>query len=386
MTERSEIVKELAKDEVVFLGKVLGKYSQAKKGILTQDIEFNLFWDLWDTLEKDYVDRGEINEKELFYGALKGMTEALGDPYTVFMDPQVAQEFEDDLAGTFEGIGAEIGIRDEVLTIIAPLDDMPAQQAGLLAGDMVYAINDESTAGISIDEAVRKIRGPKGTQVTLTIFRDGFEEVEDITITRGVIIVKSIKTTLRDDNIYVIKISNFNDDTLELFNEVVRDILVKDPEGIILDLRNNPGGYLDTAIEVASEWIEDGPVVIEKFSEDKKDEYLSRGRARLKDYPTVVLVNEGSASASEIVSGALKDYQKATIVGKQTFGKGSVQSLREFSDGSSVKVTVAKWLTPNGECINDEGISPDIEVERTREDYLDGIDPQLDKAVELLIN
>lgn len=382
--EKDEILKELAKDEVVFLGKLIGKYSNAKEGVLTQEVDFNLFWDVWDTLARDYVDKDEINEKELFYGAIRGMVAALNDPYTVYMNPKVAQEFEDDLAGTFEGIGAEIGIRDNILTIIAPLDDMPAQKAGLKAGDKVYAINSESTAGITIDEAVRKIRGQKGTEVVLTISQNGLDEVRDVKIIRDTIIVKSIKTELRDNNIFVIKITNFNDDTLDLFNSAVREALAKDPDGIILDLRNNPGGYLDTAIEISSEWVEDGIVVSEQFSEDKKVEYLSRGRARLKDYKTVILVNQGSASASEIVSGALRDNGKAVIVGKKTFGKGSVQSLKEFSDGSSVKVTVAKWLTPNGNCINDEGIEPDYEVDLTIEDYKEDKDPQMDKAVEIL--
>ncbi len=334
ISQRSEVMKELAKKEVVYLGQLIGKYSQGKEGVLTQDIDFSLFWDVWDALKKDYADKDKLNDKEMFYGALKGLVASLGDPYTVFMDPKLAQEFEDDMAGTFEGIGAEIGIRKEILTIIAPLEDMPAQKAGLLAGDKVYAINGESTAGITIDEAVRKIRGPKGTQVTLTIFRSGTDKTQDITITRGVIVVKSIRTELKDNNIFVLKITNFNDDTLDLFNEKVREILTTDPSGIILDLRNNPGGYLDTAIEVASEWVEDNIIVTEKFSEEKRNEYLSRGRARLKDYPTIVLVNQGSASASEIVAGALRDHEKAIIVGKQTFGKGSVQAVREFKDGS----------------------------------------------------
>ncbi|MFH1427859.1 MAG: S41 family peptidase [Patescibacteria group bacterium] len=382
----NEIVKELAHEEVVYLGQIIGKYSEPKAGVLTQDVDFNLYWEVWDALKKDYVDKEELNEKELFYGSLKGLVAAIGDPYTVFMDPKIAQEFEDDLAGTFEGIGAEIGIRDEIITIVAPLTDMPAEKAGLQSGDKIYAINNESTAGISIDEAVQKIRGPKGTEVTLTISRDGFEQAEDITITRGQIIVKSVRTEVKENNIFYIKITNFNDDTLDLFNRAARDVLAKNPSGIIVDLRNNPGGYLDTAIEISSEWIDEGVIVIEQFTDEKKNDYLSRGRARLKDFPTVVLVNQGSASASEIVAGALRDYEKATIVGMQTFGKGSVQSLAEFNDGSSVKITVAKWLTPNGDCINEEGIAPDIEVDLTIEEFKEGKDPQLDKAMEILGN
>jgi len=398
ITRKSETVKNLADQELVLLGKVLGKYSQSPEDKLSQDVDFNLFWEVWDILEKEFVDRDKLSEKEMFYGAVRGMVSSLGDPYTVFMNPIIAREFAEDLAGTFEGIGAEIGIRDEILTIIAPLSDMPAEKAGLRAGDKVYAIDGESTMNISIDEAVNKIRGPKGTEVVLTISRNGMEKAKDVAITRGVIIVKSVKTEIlnnninadgntisnNNDNVYIIKITNFNDDTLNLFNEAVREIIAKNPSGIILDLRNNPGGYLETAIEVSSEWIEEAVVVAEQFSEEKKLEYLSRGRARLKDYPTIVLVNQGSASASEIVAGALQDYGKAKIVGMQTFGKGSVQVLQKLKDGSSVKITVAKWLTPKGNCINEEGITPDEEIDLTIEDYEAGNDPQMDRAVEIL--
>lgn len=383
-SKNNEVIASLAKEEVVYIGKVLGKYSEDKEGELSQDVNFDLFWDVWDTLKSEYVDKGAISEKEMFYGSIKGMVDSLGDPYTVFMDPKITKEFNEDLDGTFEGIGAEIGIRDDVLTIIAPLDDMPAQKAGLMAGDKVLAIDGETTLDITIDEAVRKIRGENGTDVVLTIYRDDGDGSKDVTITRGVIYVKSLKTELRDDNIFVIKISNFNGDTSSLFNVAVNEVLEKNPSGVILDLRNNPGGYLQTSIEMASEWVEDGVVVIEKFSDESQTEYDSQGRARLKTYPTVVLVNEGSASASEIVAGALRDHQKATIVGEKTFGKGSVQTLKAFGDGSSVKITIAKWLTPNGDCINKEGIEPDEKVELKIEDYKNGVDTQLNKAIEIL--
>ncbi len=383
MSQRSAVIRELTIKEGVYLGEVIGKYSKEKR-MLTNDIDFDLFWDVWDTLKKDYVDKGELNEKEMFYGSLKGLVNSLDDPYTVFMDPKKSKEFDEDLAGSFEGIGAEIGIRDDILTIIAPLDGMPAQIAGLKAGDKVLAIDGESTAGITIDEAVKTIRGHKGTEVILMISRKGEDEFKEITIKRGVITVKSIKTELREDKIFVIKISNFNNDTESLFNKAVREVLSNDPKGVILDLRNNPGGYLDTAIEVASEWIDKDIIASEQFGDNSKENYLSRGRSRLKDYQTVVLVNEGSASASEIVAGALQDHGKAKVVGKKTFGKGSVQGLRDFRDGSSVKITVAKWLTPNGLCINDEGISPDVEIEYTVEDFKEDRDTQMNKAIELL--
>ncbi len=384
LAQKNEFIKSASLKQADYAGKVYNKYITAPANKLTQDVDFNLFWEVWDLLKEEYVDRNLLNDKQMFYGALKGLVESTGDPYTVFMEPKLAKEFSDDLAGTFEGIGAEIGKKNDIITIVAPLADMPAEKAGLKSGDKIYAINGQSTAGLSTDEAVSLIRGPKGTEVTLTIFRDGFDMTKDFKIIRDAIVVKSVRTEMRDDKIFIITITNFNDDTANLFKEAAMKAVAQGPKGVILDLRNNPGGYLETAIDVASEWIDQGVIVTEQFNPEKKNEYLNRGRARLKDFPTVVLVNQGSASASEIVSGALKDYKKATIVGKKTYGKGSVQTLEELNDGSSVKITVAKWLTPSGLNINGEGIAPDVEVDLTAEDYDKNQDPQLDKAVEIL--
>ncbi len=382
LAEYNDVVKKIAQKEVAYTGEVIGKYSESRVD-LGQDVNFNLFWELWDTLEENYVDQDELNEKEMFYGALEGLASSLGDPYTVFLDPMLSQEFDEMMSGSFEGIGAEIGIRNDTLTVIAPLEGTPAQRAGLKSGDMILEINGESTAGIGINEAVNKIRGPKGEAVNFKIARKGVDELQEISITRDVIHVKSIETEMVDD-VLVVKILDFRDDTKRLFDLAVMEALSKNPRGIVLDLRNNPGGYLDTAVEVASEWVEEGVIVSEVFSTDEVLEYNARGRARLKSYKTVVLVNEGSASASEIVAGALQDYDLAKIVGEKTYGKGSVQVLKNFEDGSSVKITVAEWLTPNGNSINDNGITPDMEVEYTKEDFDAGIDPQMDKAMELL--
>ncbi|PIR95111.1 hypothetical protein COT95_00475 [Candidatus Falkowbacteria bacterium CG10_big_fil_rev_8_21_14_0_10_37_6] len=382
--KKTEIDDKLINKDTVFLGNILNKYEVEKRNNVSQDVDFSLFWDVWDMLKLNYVDADNIKDKELFYGAIRGMVEAAGDPYTVFMNPVVTKEFNDDLAGTFEGIGAEIGIKDGVLTIVSPLTDMPAQKAGLKPGDKILAINGQDSSGVLIDEAVAKIRGEKGTDVTLTIWRDSFDSPQDFVITRGTIVVKSVKWNMRDDDIMLIEISHFNSDTEDLFERAVSDVLTKKPKGIILDLRNNPGGFLDTAIEVASEWVDEGVIVSEKKSDDSGNDYLARGRARLAEYRTVVLVNEGSASASEIVSGALKDYEKATIIGMRTFGKGSVQELAPLKDGSSLKVTVAKWLTPKGINISDEGIIPDEEIDLTDEDYSTDKDPQMDKAIEII--
>jgi len=384
LAQKNEFIKRASITEAVYAGKVYNKYITAPANKLTQDVDFNLFWNVWDELKDKYVDKDKLDDKTMFYGALKGLVESTGDPYTVFMEPKIAKEFSDDMAGTFEGIGAEIGKKDNIITIVAPLADMPAEKVGLQAGDKIYAINGQTTAGLTIDEAVSRIRGPKGTEVILAIFREGFEKTKDFKITRQTILVKSVKTKIGDDRIFIITITNFNDDTSELFKKAVAKAIGKNPKGIILDLRNNPGGYLETAIDVASEWIDEGAIVTEQFSPENKNEYLHRGRARLKDFPTVVLVNQGSASASEIVSGALKDNSKATIVGMRTFGKGSVQTLRDMRDGSSVKITVAKWLTPKGYNINEQGIAPNVEVDLTMEDYNKNIDPQMNKAVEIL--
>ncbi|MDO8261294.1 MAG: S41 family peptidase, partial [Candidatus Magasanikbacteria bacterium] len=340
--------------------------------------------EVWDRLEENYVDQDKISEKEMFYGALQGLVASLGDPYTIFMDPKVSKEFDDDLSGTFEGIGAEIGMKDDILTVIAPLPETPAEKAGIKAGDKIFAINGESAAGLSVSQAVEKIRGPHDTEVILTIVHNGFSKPEDIKIMRSVIVVKSIKTELRKDGIFVITVTSFNDDTKELFDKAVLEAFQSNPKGVILDLRNNPGGYLDTAIEMASEWVEDGTIVSEKYSDDNKIEHSSRGRAMLKDIKTVALVNQGSASASEIVAGALQDYGKATIIGRQTYGKGSVQSLINLEDGSSLKVTIAKWLTPKGRSINDEGVAPDYDVDFSNEDYEADLDPQMDAAVSFI--
>ncbi|MFH0891188.1 MAG: S41 family peptidase [Candidatus Falkowbacteria bacterium] len=380
---KNDIIREIVTREAVYTGQVLGKHSLDNGG-MGRDVDFDLFWRAWDALEEQYVDKEKLNEKKMFYGAVKGMVAALDDPYTVFMDPKIAEDFSNDLAGTFEGIGAEIGIKDDVLTVIAPLPDMPAEKEGLRAGDKILAIDQASTQGMSVDEAITKIRGPKDTAVVLSILRDDFDEIRDFTITRDKIVVKSIRVETPEDGIIRITIANFNDDTVGLFGEAVRKAIDDDPRGLILDLRNNPGGYLDSAIEVASEWVEEGVIVTEQYGDGQKNEHLARGRARLKVFPTVVLVNEGSASASEIVAGALKDHGLARIVGQKTFGKGSVQTLTDFEDGSSIKITVAKWLTPSGSSINDQGVEPDEIVDYTTEDYTAGRDPQLERAVGIL--
>jgi carboxyl-terminal processing protease len=358
----------------------------------SEEVDFDLFWKVWGIIKERYIER-PVDEKKLFYGSLSGMVRSLEDPYSVYLEPEIAKKFTQELAGSFEGIGAEIGIKEGRLTIIAPLADSPAEKAGLKAGDKVYFIDDYDTTDIALDHAVSLIRGPKGTKVTLTILRDELKEPKKITIVRDIIEIKSVNWEMLNRatacQIAYLKISHFNEDTEADFKKAVLEILKKDPKGIILDLRNNPGGFLDTAIKIASYWIEEGIVVIEKRGSGnntlpQRKDYFAQGQAFLKDLETVVLINRGSASGSEIVAGALQDHGKAVLVGEKTFGKGSVQELEELADGSAVKITVAYWLTPNGHLIEEKGITPDIEVELTEEDYQADKDPQMEKAIELI--
>lgn len=371
-----------ASSSTLSLGKVLGKYTKNRQ--LSNDVNFDLFWDVWDKLEKNYVNKDTLSEKEMLYGAINGLVASTKDPYTVFMDPKQAETFDNDMAGVFQGIGAEIGIKKDRLVVIAPIPDSPAQKAGIRSGDFIASINGTSTQGMTTDQAVNLIRGPKGTEVKLIILHAGDEKPVEIKIIRDVIKINSVKTEMRKDGIFVITLSSFNNDTDELFSKAASEIVAKKPKGIVLDLRNNPGGYLETAINVASYWVATGTIVSERFADKKVNAYESRGISLLKNYKTVVLVNQGSASASEIVSGALQDYKKAIIVGKQTFGKGSVQVLETLKDGSSLKVTIAQWLTPQGNNITEKGITPDKIVDFTADDYENNKDPQLEEALKIL--
>jgi carboxyl-terminal processing protease len=356
----------------------------AKPAFLGKDVDFNLLLETWQIIKQDYVGRGKTLDSEMFYGALEGLVASLGDPYSSFFDPRATTEFSQELSGSFEGIGAEISIKKDQLLIVAALPESPAEKAGLRAGDKILAIDSQPTAIMTLYQAVDKIRGTKGTKVKLLIVRDGWSEPKEFEIVRDEIHFDSVSWQFRPDGLVYLEVVSFSDDTLKLFNQAVTEIITKKPRGIILDLRGNPGGYLDEAVAMASEWIETGPVVLEAY-EDRQEPYLTNGQARLKDYKTIVLVNGGSASSSEIVAGALQDYKKASVVGEQTFGKGSVQELRLLSNNSAIKLTIAYWLTPQGRQINETGITPDIIVERTKEDYDNDRDPQLAKAVSLLL-
>ena len=350
-----------------------------------EDLDFSLFWEAWKTLEDRFVEPDKFeNTRSLIYGAITGMIKSLEDPYTTFLDPQESKVFSEDIAGKFEGVGMEIGMRKGELVVIAPLEGTPAQKAGLRAGDRIIRIDGESALDITVDEAVRLIRGPEGTDVVLTISREEWDDPRDITVTRGVIEIPSLKWELKEEDVAYIKIYHFTQKASLDFNEIAIDILNSSAKRIVLDLRNNPGGYLEVAQDIAGWFLERGEIVaIEDFG-GKIDsvEYLAKGPARFSDYPLVCLINGGSASGAEILAGALRDNRGTIIIGERSFGKGSVQELVEMSDGSNLKITIAKWLTPEGKSISDVGLEPDIEIEMTEEDYEQERDPQLDRAIE----
>jgi carboxyl-terminal processing protease len=349
------------------------------------EVDFSLFWDVWNRLEDEYVDHDKIIREKLVYGAISGMVKAVGDPYTTFFPPVESKRFQEDVSGSFSGIGAEIGIRKDILTIITPLKGSPAERAGILAGDKVLKINATSTADLSLEDAVGFIRGVKGTEVTLTIARNGADTIKDIQITRDTIVVPVIETKKIGNDIFYIHLLNFNETSSVEFRKALQEMLLSGRKKLILDLRNNPGGYLHRAVDIASWFLPAGEIVaLERRSNGSEFAYRSFGHKFLETIPVVVLVNEGSASASEIVAGALRDIRGITLVGEKTFGKGSVQEYSELPGGTSVKITVAKWLTPKGTSINDAGIESDVAVKRTLDDVENDRDPQLDRAVEIL--
>lgn len=348
-------------------------------------LDFGLFWKVWDTLKEKHIGRNDLDAQKMIYGAISGMLKATGDPYTSFFNPEESKAFSDDLSGSFEGIGAELGIKDNLLTVIAPLDASPAKKAGLRAGDKILKINDTIIADMTVDESVKLIRGKKGTEVRLTILPSSEKETKEISIIRDTIEVKSVKLEFKENAIAYIEITKFGENTDREFNAIAKTVLAKNAKGIVLDLRNNPGGLLDKSIAIASRMIPKGKIVVsEEDSFGKKEDFFTEGGDSLSGFPMVVLINEGSASASEILAGALKDNRDLTLIGEKTFGKGTVQELISLPHGSSVKITVLKWLTPNGEYIMEKGISPDIEVKMTANDYENENDPQLEKALEII--
>lgn len=352
---------------------------------LQKDVNFNLYWETWNIIKNKFYDKN-IPDTKLFYGSLSGLVASLGDPYSVFFTPNEADDFQKDLEGSFEGVGMEVAIKNNQLVVVTPLEDSPAMKAGLRPKDWIIEIDGVSTEKMSLSEAVKLIRGPKGTKVKLSIYRVGAKDIQEIEVVRDVINVKSLTWEYKaNGSIVLIKVRQFNDSTMTLLSQAIKEIKSRPKiKGIILDLRNNPGGYLDVAIAMAGEWDGEKVVVLEKNRDGQETKHIANSIPRLKNYKTVVLIDGGSASASEIVAGALQDWEMATIVGNKSFGKGSVQELDELSDGSQIKLTIAKWFTPNGRSIDEQGIEPDVKIDLTEEDYNQDRDPQLDKALELL--
>ncbi|MFA6485762.1 MAG: S41 family peptidase [Candidatus Magasanikbacteria bacterium] len=357
----------------------------------SDSVDFNEFWNVWDKIREKYVKSGTVKDTDLFYGAVQGLVYALGDPYSVYLPPKSADEFAKSLSGEFEGIGAEIGLKLGQLVVVSPLPDSPAQKAGLRPGDQILAIDKVDTTGMDSTAAVMKIRGQAGTPVVLMIARAGSTKTIDITIIRAKINVPSVMFEWKGDpasdgagKVAYVRVMQFNENTTGDFDRYVRQLKKDGAKAMILDLRNNPGGYLDSAVTMASEWIKDGKIVSERFSSTTINTHETEGEHRLFGLKTAVLINGGSASASEIVAGALQDHKSATIIGEKSFGKGSVQEFETFDDGSALKLTVAEWLTPNGKNINESGITPDIEVIEDFEKEKVGEDVMIDRALQIL--
>jgi len=360
-----------------------------KEGGVVSQTDFSPFWKTWNLINEKYPNSSKTDNQNRIYGAISGLVKSLNDPYSVFFNPEETKTFQDDISGSFSGVGMEVGIKDKILTVISPLKDTPAYKAGIKPGDKILKIDQTSTADLTVERAVSLIRGKKGTTVVLTIFHDGDKGSKDVTIVRDVINMPTLDTELRPDGIFVIKLYTFSANSMDLFREAIKKFYESKSDKLLLDLRGNPGGYLDTAVNMASWFLPGGkPVVIEDYGNNaKKKIHRSEGYNVFSDQlKFVILINSGSASASEILAGAMQDYGKAKLVGERSFGKGSVQEVVNITPDTILKITVAKWLTPKGNTISDKGLTPDYTVEITQKDVDNKIDPQLNKAVEILNN
>lgn len=348
------------------------------------NFDFKLFWDTYDLVSKKYIDKGSIDPQKLYYGAIQGMVAAIGDPYTTFLPPEQQRVAKEELGGSFEGVGLQLGYnKDKRLVVIAPLKGTPAEKAGVKPGDLILKINDKDTISLSLPEAVGLIRGSRGTTVKLTLFSNSGDKPKEITITRDTIIVKSvefeIKKTPTGKNIAYIRLSRFGEKTKSEWEKAVSAVLDEEVDGVVLDVRNNPGGFLEGAVYIASEFFDSDKVVIKEDAKGERQTFSVSRSGRLTKTPLVVLVNRGSASASEIVAGAVQDRKRGKLVGETTFGKGSIQSAEDLPQGTGIHITTDKWLTPTGKSVTNTGLAPDIKIE---EDDDQKKDAQLDKALE----
>ncbi len=345
---------------------------------------FAPFWETWTLVHEEYVDQ-PVDDTALMRGAIRGMLAALEDPHTSYMDPNEFKDANASLAGNYEGIGAYVDTSGDFLTVISPIKDSPAEAAGLRAGDKIIAIDGADMTGINPELARQKVLGPAGSTVVLTILREGLEETLDVSIVRAQIVVKSVEYELKG-NIAYVKLNTFGDTTSDELQTALKEVMAQNPQGLILDLRNNGGGYLRTAVEVLSQFLPKGEIALyEQYGDGKRDTYETLGGGLATEIPMIVLINEGSASASEIVAGALQDYGRAQLVGIKSYGKGSVQNWIPLNDeAGAVRITIAKWLTPKERTIHEIGLEPDLQVELTEADFEAQLDPQLDQAIELL--
>jgi carboxyl-terminal processing protease len=378
---------------VGILNKFIAKQVPVEK---PEGVDFDLFWQVWQKMTEKYVEKDKLDSKKMLYGAINGMVDSAGDPYTVFFEPPEAKKFQEEISGSFGGVGIEVGMRNDILTVIAPLKDTPAYNAGIQAGDKIIKIDGKTTTEMRVEEAVSLIRGKQGTKVVLTISRNGNGKTIDYELTRDKIKVPTVEwkmVTKNGVNIAYVQVYSFNELVNSEFKRTAQEVLKSNATAMIVDLRNNPGGLLDSAVELAGWFMDkDQLVTTQDFGNGMKNEFKTDGNGALKSLKTVVLINGGSASASEILAGALHDDRKIKLIGEKSFGKGSVQELAEFSDGSSLKVTVAKWLTPAGISISKNGLDPDIKVEIKPDEVASGSielkqpgkDPQLDKAIDIL--
>lgn len=354
------------------------------------ETDMSIFWDVWKVVLEKYVDREDLDPQKTILGAAKGLVESLGDPYSEFLDSEQTQDLSQELSGEFYGVGMEIGKKDGFLVVIAPLPETPAERAGLKPNDKIIKIDDTDTIDLSPFEAAKLIRGPENTKVILTIYRPSWDETRKIELTRAKISIPSVRWQKLNSNIAYIKIYNFNQPLSFDFYKTALEVALAKPKGLIVDLRNNPGGYLEAVINISGWFLEKGDIILkEDLGNDEVKLFRARGgQGLLKNIPTVILVNEGTASASEILAGALRDNRGVKLIGTKTFGKGSVQELVSLKNNNSVKITISRWLTPNGTIIQGNGLSPDIEVKNEEEEELgtfSKIDLEKDKQLQSAI-
>ena len=351
----------------------------------TEEEALSLFWEVWHILQEQYY--GQLpDETGMTYGAIQGVLDTLDDDNTVFFDPDAAKIMREDMSGSFEGIGAHVRMREDGrLMIVAPIEGQPAEAAGLRPGDIILEADGVSLEGMNIYEAIQHVRGPKGTVARLKVLREDVAEPFIVEVERARIPMPTIETEMLDGDVAYVKLYDFNARANDRLEDALKELLAENPRGLIFDLRNNPGGFLTEAVSVASQFISEGKILTERFGDDMEQVYEAEQGGLALEVPLVVLVNPGSASASEIVAGALQDAGRALLIGETTFGKGSVQLVHRMRDDSELRVTVARWFTPNDRLIHGQGLEPDIAVELTAEDMDAGRDPQLDEAVEYLL-